>query len=110
VSTTGVGSEGTPHCHVPATFDPEHNKALAAEVARFVKAAQWLARELNAQRGCHVALLQAAVLQADLDSIGARLVDGHLRYCVSHAVAEGQTPDEVHAMLVPVQSLLFARR
>lgn len=105
-----AGPEGSPHCHVPATFEPEQRKALAAEIARLVKAAEWLARELDEQRGCHAALLQVAVLQADLDSVSARLVDSHLRYCVSRAVAEGQTPDEVHAMLVPVQSLLFARR
>jgi DNA-binding FrmR family transcriptional regulator len=109
---TGVAgpAEGSPHCHVPAEFDPEHSASLGAAVGRFVKAAQWLARELEEGRGCHAALLQVAVLQSDLDAIAARLVDGHLRFCVNRAVAEGQTPEEVHAMLVPVQSLLFARR
>jgi DNA-binding FrmR family transcriptional regulator len=110
VTGRSADAEGSPHCHVPATFNPEVHTALAAEVARFVKAAQWLARELEEERGCHAALLQVSVLQADLDSIAAHLVDGHFRYCVNRAVAEGQTPEEVHAMLVPVQSLLFARR
>ncbi len=99
-----------PHCHVPAAFDPEHRRLLAAEVARFVGAAQWLARELEEERGCHAALLQVSVLQADLDAIASRLVDGHLRYCVRQAIASGQSPDEVHSLLTPLQSLLSARR
>jgi len=66
-------------------------------------------QELDQGRGCHAALLQVSVLKADLDSIAAHLVDGHLRYCVTRAAAEGQTPEEVHVMLVPIQSLLFAR-
>jgi DNA-binding FrmR family transcriptional regulator len=110
VNAREAGPEGSPHCHVPATFDPDRRKTLAAEVARFVKAGQWLARELDEERGCHAALVQVAVLQADLDTIASHLVDGHLRFCIGRAVAEGQTPDEIHAMLVPVQSLLFARR
>ena len=77
-----AGTEGSPRCHAPATFEPE----------------------------AHAALLQVSVLQTDLDSIAAHLVDCHLRYCVNRAVAEDQTPEEVQAMLVPVQSLLFARR
>jgi len=32
------------------------------------------------------------------------------RHCVNRAVAEGQTPEEVFAMLVPVQSVLYARK
>jgi len=99
-----------PHCHVPASFDPVHQKSLAAEVVRFVGAAQWLARELEEERGCDAALLQVSVLQADLDAIAGRLVDGHLRYCVRQAIATGQSPDEVQSLLTPLQSLLFARR
>ncbi len=99
-----------PHCHVPASFDPDQQKALATDVRRLVGAAQWLARELDERRGCHAALSQVAVLQADLDAIGARLVDAHLRYCVTRAIIGHQTPDEVHALLVPLQSILYARR
>lgn len=112
-ASTGRHTEGpgdAPHCHVPATFDPQHRQSLAAEVARFVGAAQWLARELEEDRGCHAALLQVSVLQADLDAIAGRLVDGHLRYCVRQAIATGQGPDEVQSLLTPLQSLLFARR
>ncbi|MFN8629269.1 MAG: metal-sensing transcriptional repressor [Chloroflexota bacterium] len=98
-----------PHCHVPASFDPEHREALVSSVKRLVGAAQWLARELAEERGCHAALLQVSVLQADLDAIAGRLVDGHLRYCVREAVAAGAGPDEVAALLTPLQSLLFAR-
>lgn len=104
------GQSDAPHCHVPAVFDPEHVQSLAAEVSRFVGAAQWLAKELEQERGCHAALLQVSVLQADLDAIAGRLVDGHLRHCVRQAVAAGQSPDEVQALLVPLQSLLFSRR
>jgi DNA-binding FrmR family transcriptional regulator len=103
------GAEDAPHCHVPAAFDPDHRQSLGAEVARFVSAAQWLARELEEERGCHAALLQVSVLQADLDAIAGRLVDGHLRYCVRQAIATGQSPDEVQSLLTPLQSLLFAR-
>ncbi len=102
--------DDAPHCHVPASFDPKHRQALVAEVSRLVNAAQWLARELEEERGCHAALLQVSVLQADLDTIAGRLVDGHLRYCVREAVASGQGPDEIGAMLTPLQSLLYARR
>ncbi len=104
------GPGDAPHCHVPASFDPVHQKSLAAEVARFVGAAQWLARELEQERGCDAALLQVSVLQADLDTIARRLVDGHLRYCVRQAIATGQSPDEVQSLLTPLQSLLSARR
>jgi DNA-binding FrmR family transcriptional regulator len=104
------GSGDAPHCHVPASFDPGHRRSLDAEVARFVGAAQWLARELEQERGCVAALLQVSVLQADLDAIASRLVDGHLRYCVRGAIAAGQSPDEVGALLQPIQSLLYARR
>ena len=104
------GPGEAPHCHVPAGFDPEYGKALEAEVARFVSAATWLALELEEERGCHVALLQVSVLQADLDVIARRLVDGHLRYCVRQAIVTGQSPDEVQSLLTPLQSLLFARR
>lgn len=100
----------SPHCHVPATFDPERRKALAAEVSRLIRAAEWLSRELAEERGCHAALVQVSVLQADLDTIAEHLVDGHLKYCVGRAITERQSPDEVQALLVPVQSLLFARR
>jgi len=104
------GPGDAPHCHVPAAFDPKHQQSLAAEVARFVGAAQWLAKELEQERGCLAALLQVSVLQADLDAIASRLVDGHLRYCVRQAIATGQGPDEVESLLTPLQSLLFARR
>lgn len=104
------GAGDAPHCHVPAAFDPKHRQSLAAEVARFVGAAQWLARELEQERGCHAALLQVSVLQADLDAIAGRLVDGHLRYCVRQAIVAGQSPDEVQSLLTPLQSLLFSRR
>lgn len=104
------GPGDAPHCHVPAAFDPGYRKALATEVARFVGAADWLARELDEERGCHAALLQVSILQADLDAIASRLVDGHLRYCVRQAIVSGQGPDEVHSLLTPLQSLLFARR
>jgi DNA-binding FrmR family transcriptional regulator len=114
-SLTGTAShradnDDAPHCHVPASFDPKHRQGLVAEVSRLVSAAQWLARELEEERGCHAALLQVSVLQADLDTIAGRLVDGHLRYCVREAVASGQSPDEIGAMLTPLQSLLYARR
>lgn len=102
--------DGPPHCHVPATFEPEQQEALATDIKRLIRAAEWLARELAERRGCHAALTQVAVLQADLDTIAARLVDGHLRYCVAHAVADHQSPQEVLGLLVPVQSVLFARR
>jgi len=110
-SSRHTGGPGdAPHCHVPAAFDPKHRQSLAAEVARFVGAAQWLAKELEQERGCHAALLQVSVLQADLHAIASRLVDGHLRYCVRQAIATGQGPDEVQSLLTPLQSLLFARR
>jgi DNA-binding FrmR family transcriptional regulator len=103
-------TEDSAHCHVPADFDPKGQRALRAEVARLITAAQWLAREIDEGRGCHAALLQASVLQADIDAIASRLVDGHLRYCVTRAIGSGQTADEVHGLLVPLQTLLFARR
>ena len=103
-------TESSPHCHVPADFDPEGQRALRTEVSRLIGAAQWLARELEEGRGCHAALLQASVLQADIDAIAARLVDGHLKYCVTRAIGSGQTPDEIHGLLTPLQTLLFTRR
>ena len=103
-------TESSPHCHVPADFDPEGQRALRAEVTRLIGAAQWLATELEEGRGCHAALLQASVLQADIDTIAARLVDGHLKYCVTRAIGSGQTPDEVQSLLTPLQTLLFTRR
>ena len=66
------GPADAPHCHVPASFDPVHQKSLAAEVTRFVGAAQRLAMELEQERGCDAALLQVSVLQADLDTIARR--------------------------------------
>ncbi len=107
---SGSRSDGPPHCHVPATFEPEQRELLATEIRRLIRAAEWLTRELDERRGCHAALAQVAVLQADLDTVASRLVDGHLRYCVAHAVAEGQRPDEILSLLVPIQSVLFARR
>jgi len=111
VTTIPTGpSESASHCHVPADFDPEGRRILRAEVARLIGAAQWLATELDEGRGCHAALLQASVLQADIDAIAARLVDGHLKYCVARAIGSGQTPDEVQGLLMPLQTLLFTRR
>ncbi len=103
-------SESSSHCHLPADFDPESQRALRSEVARLIGAAEWLARELDEGRGCHAALLQASVLQADIDAIAARLVDGHLKYCVTRAIGSGQTATEVHGLLMPLQTLLFTRR
>jgi DNA-binding FrmR family transcriptional regulator len=103
-------AEGSSHCHVPADFDPEGERTLRAEVDRLIGAAQWLAQEIDRGRGCHAALLQASVLQADVDAIAASLVDGHLRYCVTRAIGAGQTQDEIRALLAPLQSLLFTRR
>ena len=103
-------TESSSHCHVPAVFDPEGQRALRAEVTRLIGAAQWLATELEEGRGCHAALLQASVLQADIDAIAARLVDGHLKYCVTRAIGSGQTADEVQGLLMPLQTLLFTRR
>ncbi len=102
--------ESSSHCHVPADFDPDARLALRSEVARLVGAAQWLARELDEGRGCHAALLQASVLQADIDAIAARLVDGHLKYCVTRAIGSGQTAAEIQGLMMPLQTLLFARR
>lgn len=110
-SSRHTGGQGdAPHCHVPASFDPRYRQSLLAEVTRFVVAAQWLAKEIEEERGCHAALLQVSVLQADLDAIAGRLVDGHLRYCVREAIVAGEGPDEVQSMLMPLQTLLFARR
>ncbi len=102
--------ESSSHRHLPAEFDPDGQLALRSEVARLIGAAQWLARELDEGRGCHAALLQASVLQADIDAIAARLVDGHLKYCVTRAIGSGQTPAEIHGLLMPLQTLLFTRR
>ncbi len=103
-------SESSSHCHVPADFDPVARLALRSEVTRLIGAAQWLARELDEGRGCHAALLQASVLQADIDAIAARLVDGHLKYCVTRAIGSGQTAAEIQGLMLPLQTLLFARR
>lgn len=54
--------ESSSHCQVPADFDPDARLALQSEVARLIGAAQWLARELDEDRGCHAALLQGSVL------------------------------------------------
>lgn len=102
--------EASSHCHVPADFRPDDRLKLRAEVDRLIAAAQWLAREIDEGRGCHAALVQASVLQADVDAIAARLVDGHLKYCVTRAIGSGQRPDEIHSLLAPIQTLLFARR
>jgi DNA-binding FrmR family transcriptional regulator len=103
-------TEASAHCHVPPEFDPDGQRVLRAEVTRLIGAARWLATEIDEGRGCHAALLQASVLQADVDAISARLVDGHLKYCVTRAIGSGQTPDEVQGLLTPLQTLLFARR
>jgi len=103
-------SEASAHCHLPADFDPDGQLALRSEVARLIGAAEWLARELDEGRGCHAALLQASVLQADIDAIAGRLVDGHLKYCVTRAIGSGQTAAEVHGLLMPLQTLVFTRR
>ncbi len=103
-------SESSSHCHVPATFEPEGQRALRAEVTRLIGAAQWLGKELDEGRGCHAALLQASVLQADIDAIAARLVDAHLKYCVTRAIESGQTAAEIHGLLMPLHTLLFTRR
>ena len=110
ISVAPTESESSPHCHVPADFDPDARLALQSEVARLIGAAQWLARELDEDRGCHAALLQASVLQADIDAIASRLVDGHLKYCVTRAIGSGQTAAEVQGLLMPLQTLLFTRR
>ncbi len=102
--------ESFSHCHVPADFDPDGQVALKSAVNRLIGAAQWLAAELEQGRGCHAALLQASVLQVDLDTITARLLDGHLKSCVARAIGSGQSPDEVQALLMPLQTLLFTRR
>lgn len=99
-----------PHCHVPGSFDPDHQAALANDVKRLVGATRWLARELDEERGCHAALAQAAVIQSNVSSIVSRLVDGHLRYCLPSAIVAGQSPDEIQALVAPLQSILFARR
>ena len=46
----------------------------------------------------------------EFDAIAARLVDGHLKYCVTRAIGSGQTPDEIQGLLTPLQTLLFTRR
>lgn len=99
-----------PSGFVPGTFDPERQRTLASDVRRLIRAAEWLATELDQQRGCHAALTQVSALQADLDAISERLVDGHLRYCVAHAVDAGRSADEIQAMLTPLRSLIFMRR
>ena len=50
------------------------------------------------------------MLQADIDAIAARLVDAHLKYCVTRAIGSGQTAAEVQGLLMPLQTLLFTRR
>ena len=106
---TTAPSESSAHCHLPADFDPDSQRALRSEVARLIGAAEWLARELDEGRGCLAALLQASVPQADIDAIAARL-DGHLRYCVTRTIGSGQTAAEIHGLLMPLQTLLFTRR
>lgn len=108
--TAAAAGRESPHCHVPGSFDPDHQRALANDVKRLVGAAQWLARELDEERGCHAALAQAAVIQSNVNSIVSRLVDGHLRYCLPGAIVAGQSPDEIQGLLAPLQSILFARR
>lgn len=107
---TPVTGPESPHCHVPGSFDLDHKRALASDVKRLVGAARWLARELDEERGCHAALAQAAVIQSNVNSVISRLVDGHLRYCLPHAVASGQSPEEIQGLVAPLQSVLFARR
>jgi len=108
--TAAAARRASPHCHVPGSFDPDHQRALENDLKRLVGAAQWLARELDEERGCHAALAQAAVIQSNVNSIVSRLADGHLRYCLPGAIVAGESPDEIQAMVAPLQSILFARR
>ena len=97
------------HCHVPADFDPDGQVALKTAVNRLIGAAQWLAAELEQGRGCHAALLQASILQVDLDKIHRATGGRHLKSCVARAIGGGQSPDEVQALLMPIQTLLLTR-
>lgn len=99
-----------PHCYVPAAFDPEQHQALEQHLRRLVGAAEWLEREVRAERECHATLAQAAVLEHELRDIVATLVDGHLRHCVIGAIEQGQRPEEVGRLFAPIRSILFATR
>jgi DNA-binding FrmR family transcriptional regulator len=111
--TTGPGIRGqavaeVPHCYVPAAFDPEQHQALEQHLRRLVGAAEWLEREVRAERECHATLAQAAVLEHELRDVVATLVDGHLRHCVIGAIEQGQRPEEVGRLFAPIRSILFA--
>lgn len=97
----------TPHCHVPASFDPEQREALRRHLARLVGAIQWLEREVSEQRECHATLAQGAVVDGELRTVIGLLVDGHLRHCVLGAVEQGQRADEIAGLLAPLRSVLF---
>lgn len=107
----GIGERApaeAPHCHVPAAFDPDQHQALEQQLRRLVGAAEWLEREVRAERECHATLAQAAVLEHELRDVVATLVDGHLRHCVIGAIEQGQRPEEVGRLFAPIRSILFA--
>ena len=106
----GQPLEEAPHCYVPAAFDPDQHQALAQHLRRLVGAAEWLEREVSAERECHATLAQAAVLEHELRDVVATLVDGHLRHCVMGAIEQGQRPEEVGRLFAPIRSILFATR
>jgi DNA-binding FrmR family transcriptional regulator len=109
-ATTGDVRRAPAHCHVPASFDPAAHADLLATSARLVRAVEWLRREIESGRECHAALTQVTVVQADVDQVRDRLLEGHLRYCLAPALAEGRDPDEIAALLAPVASLFGVTR
>lgn len=104
------GDESTrAHCHVPASFDPQRHEQLRTSIHRLVGAAAWLEREVAEGGECHALMSQVAVLESELRSISVSVLDGHLNACILGAIAQGQRPDEIAALLAPIRSVLYRR-
>ena len=73
-----------------------HKTQLLKRLARIEGQVRGIARMVEEERYCIDILTQLAAVSTALDAVGVRILDEHVRHCVSRALASGD-PQEAEA-------------
>jgi hypothetical protein len=97
-----------PHRHVLAAFDPEQQFTVQQHLRRLADAAEWLQRELQAERERPATRSQAAMIEDTLREVVETLIDGHRWLDAVGPIGRGQDAAEVARLLASIRSIRSA--
>ena len=94
------------HGYLPQKAD------LQKRLARIEGQVRGIARMVEEERYCIDILTQLAAIQTALEAVGLKVLDEHVRHCVTHALTSGDGPEaetKTNELLAAVQRFAKTR-